>query len=739
MKKLINWLSEPINFFGLLCSLIPAAMVLVYKLNQTTLLPISDVWVSGQPIAIKTYDGSLQLADLFSPYIEHRLFFTKLLVAISTLTTGWNPYFETLATFVLGALTLLMLIDIVRREQWVPIILVIVPFSLIIFSLRQSANLLLGFDGVWLFVLFFTTATFWVLRRGAISWRTLILAAIMAACSSFSVAAGLMTWFAALITMWMLGYRKPIYYVFWIVATGITFFFYYYGLPSSGFKGASLSQWQLIINYALLVIGSPFSIYTINTPPSVRALIVVVLGLCLFTANIAYLWWKTQNLSKLAIWVGLAAFTLLVALITGYGRLNVFGLSAAATSRYTTLPLLFWVGLVAVGTSVVRILPRSKPSLIHSVLAYSNMVFGAVAIFFLIQASVSEATHTPFLLSGNKFQIRNSALDCMASGILGNDVGCLRSSTNAGISGDEPAEKWALEMASRRLGIWENYQVPMPSDFKPDDRIVVLAPFAGQHVDLTFAGSNQLIPNDHILRVVRADEVNMLRKNLNQLGSVITGFEAPDRKQIETFIQGINRVWFVQSSGDDAFASQFKDFFVRYFDRITNGINAETAQQSPYPVLALYQRAVTTADCQLSPNANGVDLKDSGDFLFNQGVKVITSTAFEQNDYPELYVRLKFENVKILPAKTYSAAVHILDATGAKPLQYDFPIPATDQACQMRFVLNTLPPGTYSVNLIVYQWDSGKRVSLDNVASANQTDPQFIRKLSQFSINASSN
>lgn len=86
---------------------------------------------------------------------------------------------------------------------------------------------------------------------------------------------------------------------------------------------------------------------------------------------------------------------------------------------------------------------------------------------------------------------------------------------------------------------------------------------------------------------------------------------------------------------------------------------------------------------------------------FNLGVSAPQSAV--------LPVVLGFESA--LPPDTYSFALHVYAANGTLVAQTDTPLPNTPFGCRALDVpLPALAPGRYTVNLIVYAWQTGERL-----------------------------
>ena len=65
-----------------------------------------------------------------------------------------------------------------------------------------------------------------------------------------------------------------------------------------------------------------------------------------------------------------------------------------------------------------------------------------------------------------------------------------------------------------------------------------------------------------------------------------------------------------------------------------------------------------------------------------------------------------------LPPETYSVALHVLDASGEMVAQTDYGLPGEDFLCgQPTITLGDLPAGEYTLAVIVYNWQTGERLT----------------------------
>lgn len=65
-----------------------------------------------------------------------------------------------------------------------------------------------------------------------------------------------------------------------------------------------------------------------------------------------------------------------------------------------------------------------------------------------------------------------------------------------------------------------------------------------------------------------------------------------------------------------------------------------------------------------------------------------------------------------VPPNTYSVGLHVENPAGELVAQVDFPLPGAGYTCAWRDVaIDDLPPGDYTVNLLLYDWQTGARLT----------------------------
>jgi len=132
--------------------LVPVGWVafLVGKLSVN--VPFSDEW-ELVPLLRKQAARSLRWADVWAQHNEHRSFFPELIMLKVARFTHWNIRAEVLVNLVLAAMTLAVLLFLLKRTLGLlgrgPYAVAAVLFSWMMFSPRQWENWLWGWQMAW--------------------------------------------------------------------------------------------------------------------------------------------------------------------------------------------------------------------------------------------------------------------------------------------------------------------------------------------------------------------------------------------------------------------------------------------------------------------------------------------------------------------------------------------------------------------------------------------------------------
>jgi hypothetical protein len=364
--------------------LLPVGWVAFLVGKSSVNVPFSDEW-ELIPLLQKQAAGTLRFTDIWAQHNEHRSFFPELIMLRMARFTHWNIRAEVLLDVILAAITLAVLLFLLKRTVGPigqgPYAVAAVLFAWMMFSPRQWENWLWGWQIAWYLSNLGAVAAAGLLSEWPDrwpSWLGVACAATAATVASFSLAVGLCAW-ASLLVIFALRKHVRQGLPVWILFAVATFALYLhnYRLTVGGF-GYALKHPVAYVAYFLAYLGAPVA---------GRELVSIVAGtlICVtLFASSAYLARRHLDiLRRSAAWVALALYGMLGAAITDLGRLNV-GVSQSQNSRYTTLSMLVALSAVALGFIAARSYERAKqpaPALTMAVRAF--VLVAATAVVFL--------------------------------------------------------------------------------------------------------------------------------------------------------------------------------------------------------------------------------------------------------------------------------------------------------------------------------------------------------------------
>ncbi|MEP7290993.1 MAG: hypothetical protein ABI835_04375 [Chloroflexota bacterium] len=350
-------LLNPARLLVFAASLVPVILIIMLVVADGLNAPFFDQWHTSVPLAFDTLDGKLSVARLTAFHGEHRILFTNILTAISARFFEFNLYLELFFTILLGVALLLIVVALIRKDFPQVLRFVLIPVSVLIFSLRGQHTWLTSFQSCFLWVTLFFLLAIWVLRRQPVGWRPLLLAALFALCATFSLGNGIIVWFLLLPGLALFGYRRRVHFVFWAAATIIGLFLYYAGADLALMFGNSASDAFSAVEYMLVYIGSIFvPAIPVGVVGTQLAGIVTLVSIALLLANLVCLWRSKRSLQLLAPWLLIAGYVSATGFITGIGR-NVFYVDnpfQALAEKYTIMAVFWWISQLVLGAAVVR-------------------------------------------------------------------------------------------------------------------------------------------------------------------------------------------------------------------------------------------------------------------------------------------------------------------------------------------------------------------------------------------------
>jgi hypothetical protein len=337
-----RWLAAAAAIF---VALPPLLLVFWIRANVVN-IPFWDEW-DETPLVIAFHHGVLTFADIWTPHNEHRVLTMRLtLLGLDAILHQWSPVSEILVSIAVAVATLGGLIVLAYRTlpERAALLLSCI-FSLVVFSLNQYENWVWGFQVAWFYV---NAALVWAIvcltnpRRPVLST---IGAVALCSFATASMASGLVVWAACAVVIALRPDRLRRLSV-WIPVMAVAAYVYFSGFPVGGVLASHDAGYLLsAASYALTYLTVPmFGSFGISGAATIGwfvgiGLIALAIGLARDRDRARF--------SRTVPWLGLIAFAVADAAITGYGR-AALGIGQAGSSRYTTVSQCAWIGLVAI-------------------------------------------------------------------------------------------------------------------------------------------------------------------------------------------------------------------------------------------------------------------------------------------------------------------------------------------------------------------------------------------------------
>ena len=368
---------KKINFYLLqtIVVLIPASLV-IYFAYHAGALPDNDYWTSISDVLSIEGGFSSNVSDWVVRNNEHYVFLPKLVYAANIfLTGGSNVGLSFFAWFMalLQVFLLYRLIPVKKDQSPFLFTLLLFVVAVFIFSPRQAHNWILGMSGVaWISANFFSISALVLLQQYANTEKkidlTKTIALSLCAIATYSTSLALFpTLIVAVFLLKLKLQDKILVAVFSLVILAV--YFATYSTPS--YHPPIERSFIALATYFVAFIGA---LYTVQLN---YALIVGFFGLMSSVFFIFYLYKKKTGWSAILPWILIQLYVCGNAAMAGLAR-SGFGVEQAFSSRYGSLPALFWLSWVMMAFTFCL----QQRLNIRKVFLFTLTCLGTVFVFF---------------------------------------------------------------------------------------------------------------------------------------------------------------------------------------------------------------------------------------------------------------------------------------------------------------------------------------------------------------------
>jgi hypothetical protein len=385
-------------------------------------------------------DGNLQLSELWAQHNEHRPLIFRIARLFFVWTTNWNLVYEMYFSLVLTILifvTLLWLVRFTHRPfelksyAWLLIFI-----ALLNWSPTQFENFLWAMMMCFFFQNIFALLSIIILTTGTHGAWKVILAAILAALSSYSSGAGLFLWPIGLIVLLAIPANsfdsrdvkwKNVFLWLFFAAFIIGIYFWNYQKPDyHPDLWYALRHPLHLVAYISGYIGSVFCVAYIGSDFVFRegllGSIIGIAGISAWLLGTVFWYYKSKGEKDLfrrgLPWFAIGNYALLTAFIIGMSRVG-FSKGQGLTSRYVTNSILFWVALAALG-NIVRLKYYCSQNL--KPISSKFRLRLKTCLILLSFALLLRSGHVSLANWRAEYQIRETAKTALINGDLNNPV-----------------------------------------------------------------------------------------------------------------------------------------------------------------------------------------------------------------------------------------------------------------------------------------------------------------------------
>ncbi len=336
-----------INFFILqfIVVFIPASLVLYFAFNSGA-LPDNDYWTSISDVLSDKGGFSSNISDWIVRNNEHYVLLPKLVYAANIVMTGGNNVGLSFFAWFMALMQVFLLYRFipVKKDQY-PFLFTVLLFVIaaFVFSPRQAHNWILGMSGVaWISANFFSISALVSLQQYARTGQKadVIKTIGLSICAVATYSTSLALFPTLIVAIFLLKLNRLdqiMIATFSLLILGI--YFTTYSTPS--YHPPIERSFLALATYFLAFIGALFTVQ-LN-----YALIIGFLGLMSSVYFIFYIYKKQTGWTGILLWVFIQLYACGNAAMAGLAR-SGFGVEQAFSSRYGSLPALFWLSWIMI-------------------------------------------------------------------------------------------------------------------------------------------------------------------------------------------------------------------------------------------------------------------------------------------------------------------------------------------------------------------------------------------------------
>lgn len=354
-----------------------ALLVRSYGVN----VPYADQWEFVY--IIEKYDrGMLNLGDLWSQHLDHRIFFPRIIWLSFANASRWNLKLELYLDVALAVCVSTLLLMLLKRTtdgvapRLFPFFAIF--FSCLAFSPIQWENWLWGFALQWFLNVLGAVGAISALAlwpRGRSRLEGVLVGVACAALGTYSMSHGVFIWIAC-IPIFVFRRHLRRYLPLWMLSGlgAIGLFAFGYAIPSYHAPlGTFLDKPLEFGRYVLIYLGG-----SLGSSPEASAIIGFILVVAFSGSTLFILVKRSEKLEAGSAWIALSLYAILSALITAVGRVE-YGAFQATESRYTTVATLF---LLSTAT-LAMVAFSSRANLSLGKISAIGFVLGGIVVLIL--------------------------------------------------------------------------------------------------------------------------------------------------------------------------------------------------------------------------------------------------------------------------------------------------------------------------------------------------------------------